>query len=117
PTTAHTPSLGQWLTDLDALAALDIKAIVPGHGPLARSDAPLVQTRAWLTWLDTLLREGVARGATQNELIHTALPDALARLPLARFEMTRSISHFYRRYEDQWWQGNKAPLRPNGEQK
>ncbi|WP_159559551.1 quinoprotein relay system zinc metallohydrolase 1 [Alcanivorax sp. S71-1-4] len=117
PTTPHTPSLVQWLADLDELAALEVNAIVPGHGPLARSDAPLLQTRAWLVWLDALLREGVARGATQNELLHTRLPDALARLPLARFELTRSISHFYRRYEDQWWQDGDAPLRPNGEQK
>ncbi len=117
PTTPHSPSLTHWLAELDELAALDASAVVPGHGPLARSDAPLVQTRAWLAWLDTLLREGVARGATQNELIHTVLPEAFARLPLARFELTRSVSHFYRRYEDALWQDTNAPLRPNGEQK
>lgn len=114
PTTPHSPSLTQWLSELDQLADLKVTAIVPGHGPLAHDDAPLVQTRAWLIWLDRLLRDGVARGATPNELIQAALPDEFADLALARFELTRSISHFFRRYEDAWWDSR---VRPNGEKK
>ncbi|HZX19273.1 MAG TPA: quinoprotein relay system zinc metallohydrolase 1 [Pseudomonas sp.] len=98
-TTPGTPGLDTWLADLDQLQQLPWKQIVPGHGPLASDNAPFVQMRDYLGWLDKLLRGGAEQGAEMNELIRTPIPERFARVSLSRYELIRSVSHLYPRYE------------------
>ncbi|QLC74769.1 quinoprotein relay system zinc metallohydrolase 1 [Pseudomonas sp. LPB0260] len=98
-TTPGTPGLDTWLADLALLQALPWKQIVPGHGPLETSDAPFVQMRDYLGWLDALLREGAEQGVEMNELIRAPIPARFAGVSLSRYELIRSVSHLYPRYE------------------
>lgn len=98
-TTPGTPSLATWLADLDQLQQLPWKQIVPGHGPLATDAAPFVQMRDYLGWLDGVMRSGAEQGAEMNELIRTAIPERFAGISLSRYELIRSVSHLYPRYE------------------
>lgn len=98
-TTPNTPGLEVWLADLQRLQALAWKHLVPGHGPVADNDAPFVQMRDYLGWLDGLLREGAEQGADMNELIRAPIPPRFADVSLTRYELIRSVSHLYPRYE------------------
>jgi quinoprotein relay system zinc metallohydrolase 1 len=98
-TTPNTPGLDVWLADLEQLQALPWKQIVPGHGPLTTDDAPFAQMRDYLGWLDGLLRNGADQGAEMNELIRESIPERFAGVSLTRFELIRSVSHLYPRYE------------------
>ncbi|SDH56349.1 quinoprotein relay system zinc metallohydrolase 1 [Pseudomonas benzenivorans] len=98
-TTPGTPGLDLWLADLERLQALPWKQIVPGHGPLASSAAPFKQMRDYLGWLDGVMRDGAEQGAEMNELIRTPIPERFAGISLSRYELIRSVSHLYPRYE------------------
>lgn len=98
-TTPNSPGLDVWLADLDRLEAMPWKQIVPGHGPLASDAAPFVQMRDYLGWLDGLLRQGAEQGAEMNELIRAPIPERFAQVNLSRYELIRSVSHLYPRYE------------------
>ncbi|MGG2396043.1 quinoprotein relay system zinc metallohydrolase 1 [Pseudomonas sp. SH1-B] len=98
-TTPNSPGLDVWLADLDRLEALPWKQIVPGHGPLTTDAAPFVQMRDYLGWLDGVLRQGAEQGAEMNELIRTPIPERFAQVSLSRYELIRSVSHLYPRYE------------------
>lgn len=98
-TTPGTPGLDVWLSDLEQLQALPWKQIVPGHGPVASNAAPFTQMRDYLGWLDSVMREGAAQGAEMSELIGVAIPPRFAAISLSRYELIRSVSHLYPRYE------------------
>ncbi|WP_061242345.1 quinoprotein relay system zinc metallohydrolase 1 [Ectopseudomonas composti] len=98
-TTPNSPGLDVWLADLDRLEALPWKQIVPGHGPVTTDAAPFVQMRDYLGWLDGLLRQGAEQGAEMNELIRAPIPERFAQVKLSRYELIRSVSHLYPRYE------------------
>ena len=98
-TTPNSPGLDVWLADLDVLQALPWRLIVPGHGPFASDAAPFAQMRDYLGWLDGLLRDSAAQGAEMNEVIRAPIPERFAQVSLSRFELIRSVSHLYPRYE------------------
>lgn len=98
-TTPGTPGLETWLADLDQLQQLSWKQIVPGHGPLTSDASPFAQMRDYLGWLDGLMRKGAEQGAEMNELIRAPIPERFARVSLSRYELIRSVSHLYPRYE------------------
>lgn len=100
-TTPNSPGLDVWLHDLDTLQALPWKQLVAGHGPLASDAQPFLQMRDYLTWLDNLLRDGAARGDDMAEMISSPIPERFAGLSLTRYELIRSVSHLYPRYERQ----------------
>ncbi|MCW3147877.1 quinoprotein relay system zinc metallohydrolase 1 [Stutzerimonas stutzeri] len=100
-TTPNSPGLDVWLADLDTLQAQPWKLLVPGHGPVASDDAPFVQMRDYLVWLDSLLREAAASGADMNEVIHSPIPERFAGISLTRYELIRSVTHLYPQYEAQ----------------
>lgn len=83
------------------MQALPWKQLVAGHGPLASDAQPFVQMRDYLTWLDNLLRDGAARGDDMAEMIRSPIPERFAGLSLTRYELIRSVSHLYPRYERQ----------------
>ena len=98
-TTPNSPGLQVWLDDLATLQALPWTLIVPGHGPLATDAAPFAQMRDYLGWLDGLLGQAAARGADMNEVIRAPIPERFAGISLTRYELIRSVSHLYPRYE------------------
>lgn len=100
-TTPNSPGLDIWLADLDELQAQPWKLLVPGHGPVASDDAPFVQMRDYLRWLDGLLRDAAASGADMNEVIDSPIPERFAGISLTRFELIRSVTHLYPKYEAQ----------------
>lgn len=100
-TTPNSPGLQVWLDDLQRLQALPWKVLVPGHGPLASDAAPFAQMRDYLGWLDGLLRDAAGRGADMNEVMRAPIPERFAGISLSRYELIRSVSHLYPRYEEQ----------------
>ncbi|MGK0151945.1 quinoprotein relay system zinc metallohydrolase 1 [Pseudomonas putida] len=100
-TTPNTPGLEVWLKDLDTLQALPWKQLVLGHGPLASDARPFAQMRDYLGWLDGLMRDGAARGDDMAEMIRSPIPERFAGISLTRYELIRSVSHLYPRYERQ----------------
>ncbi|MDH1012908.1 quinoprotein relay system zinc metallohydrolase 1 [Pseudomonas nicosulfuronedens] len=100
-TTPNSPGLDVWLADLDTLQQLPWKQIVPGHGPIASDAGPFAQMRDYLGWLDSVMRDGIAHGADMNDLLRTSIPERFASVSLTRYELIRSVSHLYPRYEQQ----------------
>lgn len=98
-TTPNSPGLDVWLKDLDTLQALPWKLIVPGHGPVASDAAPFAQMRDYLGWLDGLLKDSAAQGLDMNEVIRAPIPERFASVNLSRYELIRTVSHLYPRYE------------------
>ncbi|MBD9629381.1 quinoprotein relay system zinc metallohydrolase 1 [Pseudomonas sp. PDM19] len=98
-TTPNSPGLDVWLGDIDTLQELPWKLIVPGHGPIATDAAPFAQMRDYLGWLDGVMRDGIAQGADMNDLLRTPIPERFAGVSLTRYELIRSVSHLYPRYE------------------
>lgn len=102
--TPNTPGLAAWLADIDTLENLAWKVIVPGHGPLATDHQPFVQMRDYLTWLDSALREAAQTGQDMNQVLRMPIPERFAAVSLTRYELIRTVSHLYPRYEQQQWQ-------------
>ncbi len=98
-TTPNTPGLEVWRADIATLQALPWKTIVPGHGPLATDSKPFVQMDDYLSWLDLLMRDGAAQGSDMAEMIRSPIPERFAAISLSRYELIRSVSHLYPRYE------------------
>ncbi|MFN3991103.1 MAG: quinoprotein relay system zinc metallohydrolase 1 [Erythrobacter sp.] len=94
PTTPHA-DIPAWLEALATLEALPHRQLVPGHGPLCQHGTAIEQTRDWLGWLAQALREAVASGRDMTEAANMPIPERFADLAEARYELTRSVSHFY----------------------
>jgi glyoxylase-like metal-dependent hydrolase (beta-lactamase superfamily II) len=90
-----------WLAALDALHALQPRAVVPGYGPIARPDGDAT-TRAYLTEIDAAVQRLVDRGVS--------LIDAPAQAPMpayagwARYDAVhpRNVQQLYVRHEAEW---------------
>ncbi|VVP80852.1 hypothetical protein PS918_02282 [Pseudomonas fluorescens] len=98
-TTPNSPGLSVWLADLATLQGLPWTLIVPGHGPLASDARPFEQMHDYLSWLDQLMGEGAANGSDMAEMIRSPIPERFAGISLGRYELIRSVSHLYPRYE------------------
>lgn len=98
-TTPNSPGLAAWLADIATLQNLPWTLVVPGHGPIATDAQPFEQMRDYLTWLDQLLRDGAAEGLDMTEMIRSPIPERFAAISLNRYELIRSVSHLYPRYE------------------
>lgn len=94
PTTPHA-DVPRWLAALDRLAAVPFRAIVPGHGAPATDDAPLRQTRAWLTWLQATVADGADRGLDLTDMLGQPIPARFQSLAVAGEEYRRSLSHLF----------------------
>ena len=98
-TTPNSPGLSVWLADIATLQALPWTLVVPGHGPVASDAKPFEQMRDYLSWLDQLMRDGAAQGSEMAEMIRSPIPERFAGINLSRYELIRSVSHLYPRYE------------------
>lgn len=109
-TTPNSPGLDVWQRDLDTLQALPWQQLVPGHGPVASDSRPFAQMHDYLRWLDGLMREAPTQGADMVEMIRSPVPERFAAISLTRYELIRSVSHLYPRYEKQVMQ--RVDVRP-----
>lgn len=98
-TTPNSPGLSVWLADIATLQGLPWTQVVPGHGPVANDARPFEQMRDYLAWLDQLLRDGATHGSDMGEMIRSSIPERFAAISLSRYELIRSVSHLYPRYE------------------
>lgn len=87
--------LEAWRQSLDRLDAMSFARLIPGHGPVNVTHGAIAQTRDWLNWLDGALSDAVARGLDMGEAGDMPIPDRFASVALARYELQRSVSHFY----------------------
>ena len=94
PTTphAHVPA---WLESLDRLEALPFEQVVPGHGPVHRGNAGIVQTRDYLRGLEAHLHAAAERGLDEAETLSLPLPRWARALAVGKAEYRRSVSHLY----------------------
>jgi quinoprotein relay system zinc metallohydrolase 1 len=101
PATPHA-DLAKWRASLDGLKAVPHRRVIPGHGPV--DPTPFVaidQTRDWLDWLGGALEAAVANGLDAVEAGNQEIPPRFAVLKAARYELQRSVSHFYATIEEQ----------------
>lgn len=98
PTTPHA-DLRHWLAALDQLESITrepgFHALVPGHGAVAGDAAPIVQTRAWLLWLERAMHEAAAAGLDMNEVLAQPLPAEFAAMAVSAGEYRRSVGHLF----------------------
>ena len=106
PTTPHA-DIKRWLQGLAQLEALPFKVLVPGHGTPTTDAAPIAQTRDWLQWLNSALRQGAASGIDMAEMLRQPLPARFAAMPLSGREYQRSVSHLFPRMEQDMLEGRK----------
>jgi uncharacterized sulfatase len=83
------------LKTLDSLQALSFKTLVLGHGNVASDQAPIEQTRAYLQWLQTTLKNAAANGLDMLEVMQTPIPAEFQSVALVQHELQRSVSHLY----------------------
>lgn len=99
-TTPHTPGIGVWLEELERLAQIPYRLMVPGHGPVVEDDRAIRQMVAYLQWLDTTLQAAAENGLSMSELLRQAIPPQFAEIALSQQEFRRSVVHLYPGYEE-----------------
>lgn len=101
PSTPHA-DIGRWLASLDRLGTIRYRTVIPGHGPIDPTpSAAIDQTRGWLSWLRETLDRAVAEGLDPVEAGNLPIPERFAALKAARYELQRSVAHFFSRIEEQ----------------
>ena len=92
-----TPSadLARWQASLDALAQVGAAQVIPGHGPVDRAGRAIAQTREYLIWLDTTLRQAAREGRDMVEIMTDPLPEAYAAMSAQPQEFERSVAHLF----------------------
>lgn len=93
-TTPHAEP-GNWLKSLDVIKETDFSVIVPGHGEVAKNIEPVEQTRDYLIWLETTIKQAVAQGLDMPEVLALPIPERFSGLSVLKREYTRSVSHRY----------------------
>ncbi len=104
PTTPHA-DFDAWQASLDTLSewikADNIRQVVPSHGPLHSGLGGVEQTRDWLRWLTTQMRESAERGLDLSEVLRLPVPERFRTWAAQPAELHRSITQWYPRYEQQ----------------
>lgn len=101
PSTPHA-DIPAWRTSLDMLRALGHTGVIPGHGPFDTTPATAIdQTRDWIDWVESALRAAVEDGRDMVEAGAMPIPPRFAGMKAARYELERSVSHYYARLEEE----------------
>lgn len=88
-----------WLDNIDRIAALDWRRLVPGHGPLITERARLDPLRDYLSYLDEFSRASHARGDSPAEILMEPPPARFAPLAVIEREFQRSILSLFAKYD------------------
>jgi uncharacterized sulfatase len=99
-TTPHADP-GDWMAALDRLLNMDFRILVPGHGELSSSKDAVEQTRDYLLWLESTIRDAVQRGLDMNEVMQIPLPERFQALAVISSEYPRSVIHRFPVYEEE----------------
>ncbi|UTW13420.1 quinoprotein relay system zinc metallohydrolase 1 [Marinobacterium rhizophilum] len=99
-TTPQTPGLAHWRDELDTLAALDYRLLLPGHGPLDDRHQAIAQMQDYLAWLDATLGQAAQRGLTMTEVMALPIDGRFDGIRLTRYEFARTVAHLYPAYEE-----------------
>jgi uncharacterized sulfatase len=99
-TTPHA-NVRVWLDSLARLKAVPYQQLVPGHGPVVTDARAIEQTRNYLVWLETTLKEGAEKGEDMTEVMATPIPQQFAAIPLVQHEFSRSVTHLFPAMEQQ----------------
>ncbi|AQV97176.1 MBL fold metallo-hydrolase [Cupriavidus necator] len=98
PTTPHA-DIGRWLASLERLQALldesGARLLIPSHGPALGGTDAIAQTRGYLQWLDTRLREAAAQGRDLAEVMAMPVPEPFAHWGAMPAEYLRNVTHLY----------------------
>lgn len=104
PTTPHA-QIGPWLRSLDALDALNLRVMVPSHGPVQTTPEAardgIAQTRRFLQWIDQHFSRWAAQGWEMNEVLRAPVPAEFRSWAAFRTEYVRNVAHLYPVYERQ----------------
>ena len=98
PTTppAH---IADWLASLDTLESFTrqpgFTRLVPGHGTVTADAAPIAETRSYLQWLTSTIRQGAEQGEDMNEVMAHAKPAAFRDMAVIDSEYRRSVGHLF----------------------
>lgn len=100
-TTPQTPGLTTWRAELEWMRRIGPALTVPGHGPVTKGVEALEQTQAYLAWLDQTFAQAALDGLTMNEVMDLPIPERFESVQMSRYELIRTVSHLYPRYESQ----------------
>lgn len=104
PTTPHA-QIGPWLQSLDALDTLNLRTLVPSHGPVQTTPEAardgIAQTRRFLHWIDQHFSRWAAQGWEMNEVLRAPVPAEFRDWAAFRTEYVRNVAHLYPAYERQ----------------
>lgn len=102
PTTPHA-DIAPWLKSLDALDALNLRTLVPSHGPVQTTPEGardgIAQTRRYLQWLDGQFSDWARQGWEMNEVLRAPVPAEFRGWAAFRTEYVRNVAHLYPGYE------------------
>ena len=98
PTTPHA-TVGPWLDSLDRLAGLNLRTVVPSHGPVHADASGIDQTRRYLQWLDRSFSGWAAQGWDMNEVLRGPVPAEFRGWAAFATEYVRNVAHLYPVYE------------------
>jgi len=87
-----------WIDSFEKLLSMDVKAYVPGHGPICGED----EFRKQLDWFKTVrkqIKELIEDGAAEEEVVN--YKDYPELYPSEGDRMERSLRHWYRFYKKQ----------------
>jgi quinoprotein relay system zinc metallohydrolase 1 len=102
PTTPHA-QVAPWLKSLDALEAMNLRTLVPSHGPVQVTPEAtregIAQTRRYLQWIDQNFSRWAAQGWEMNEVLRAPVPAEFRGWAAFKTEYTRNVAHLYPVYE------------------
>ncbi|MGH8595926.1 MAG: quinoprotein relay system zinc metallohydrolase 1 [Gammaproteobacteria bacterium] len=103
---ATTPNAeyGAWLASLRALDKIDFRILVPGHGRVATSHAPITQTGAYLEWLNNTIDAAVRDGRSMAETLYVPIPADFSGMSAVNDEYRRSVMHWFPRTEQEMFE-------------
>ncbi|SDX32474.1 quinoprotein relay system zinc metallohydrolase 1 [Marinobacter mobilis] len=98
-TTPQSPGLMIWAGEIARLEALPYRIVVPGHGPVVSDDSAFRQMSDYLEWLYQTMSMAASRGLSASEVMQQSIPHRFDGIEGARYELIRTTSHLYPKYE------------------
>jgi len=100
PTTPHA-HIGRWLASLAVLERLNLRTVVPSHGPVHDGATGLLETRRFLQWMDSAFTRHAEQGLEMNEVLRAPVPEEFRGWAAFATEYVRNVAHLYPHYERQ----------------